>query len=99
MSAIIEEDGHNEPVKVLITMHEGMDAMDAIGPLEVFTSAQHNAKDPGEFTNAVSKPLLRPNTALLQNPRPSVSSSRPPKSTSSPPRAPLCAPTSTSTKP
>jgi len=46
MSAIIEEDGHHEPVKVLITMHEGMDAMDAIGPLEVFTWAQHDAKNP-----------------------------------------------------
>jgi len=46
MSAILEEDGYHEPVKVLITMHEGMDAMDAIGPLEVFTGAQHNKSDP-----------------------------------------------------
>lgn len=48
MSAIIEEDGYNEPVKVLITMHEGMDTMDAVGPLEVFSTALHNPKDPSE---------------------------------------------------
>lgn len=48
MSAIYEEpDSAAEPVKVLITLHEGMTAMDAIGPLEVFTRAQHNPKDPG----------------------------------------------------
>ncbi len=47
MSAIIEEDGSYEPVKVLITMHEGMDAMDFVGPLEVFSHAQHDVKNPG----------------------------------------------------
>jgi len=46
MSAIYEEpDGSMEPVKVLITLHEGMDAMDVIGPLEVFSSAQHDKKN------------------------------------------------------
>ena len=32
MSAIYEEsDGTTEPVKVLITLHDGMDTMDAVG--------------------------------------------------------------------
>lgn len=49
MSAIVEEpDGYHEPVKVLITMHEGMDAMDVIGPLEVFTWAQHDKNNQGK---------------------------------------------------
>lgn len=49
MSAIIEEDGSGyEPVKVLIAMHEGMDAMDVVGPLEVFSWAQHDMKTPGK---------------------------------------------------
>ena len=48
MSAIYEEpDSAHEPVKVLITLHEGMDAMDAVGPLEVFSWAQHDKKNPG----------------------------------------------------
>ncbi|KAK3111710.1 hypothetical protein LTR53_012758 [Teratosphaeriaceae sp. CCFEE 6253] len=47
MSAIIEEDGPGyEPVKVLIAMHEGMDAMDVIGPLEVLSFAQHDKENP-----------------------------------------------------
>ncbi|KAK4539370.1 hypothetical protein LTR36_011000 [Oleoguttula mirabilis] len=47
MSAITEEpEGQHEPIKVLITMHEGMDSMDAIGPLEVFGAAQHEKKNP-----------------------------------------------------
>jgi len=45
MSAIVEEDGHPEPVKVLITLHEDVDAMDVVGPLEVFSTAQHDKKD------------------------------------------------------
>lgn len=47
MSAIMEEDGHPEPVKVLIAMHEGMDAMDVVGPLEVLSTARHDKKDSG----------------------------------------------------
>ncbi len=50
MSAIYEEPGEgepNEPVKVLITLHEGMDAMDVVGPLEVFSWAQHDKQNPG----------------------------------------------------
>ncbi|KAK5164520.1 uncharacterized protein LTR77_009726 [Saxophila tyrrhenica] len=50
MSAIYEEPGDagvvNEPVKVLIALHEGMDAMDVVGPLEVFSWAMHQPKKP-----------------------------------------------------
>ncbi|KAK5137778.1 hypothetical protein LTR08_007350 [Meristemomyces frigidus] len=47
MSAIVEEpDGTWEPLKVLITMHEGMDTMDAVGPLEVFSAARHEKNNP-----------------------------------------------------
>ena len=46
MSAIVEEgDNVFEPVKVLIAMHEGMDTLDAMGPLEVFSWAQHDKSD------------------------------------------------------
>ena len=49
MSAIYEEpDAANEPVKVLITLHNGMDTLEVAGPLEVFSQAQHNAKDSGK---------------------------------------------------
>lgn len=48
MSAIYEEPGEAfEPVKVLITLHDGMDAMDVVGPLEALSWAQHDKKDPG----------------------------------------------------
>lgn len=48
MSAIYEgPEGSAEPVKVLITLHEGMDAMDVVGPLEVFSWARHDKKNPG----------------------------------------------------
>jgi transcriptional regulator GlxA family with amidase domain len=53
MSAIIEEDGSHEPLKVLITMHEGMNAMDVVGPLEVFSSAQHDPKNTGQSRQSV----------------------------------------------
>ena len=32
-------------IKVLFTLHAGMDALDFIGPLEVLTYAQHNISD------------------------------------------------------
>lgn len=51
MSAIVEE-GHDgtypEPVKVLVAMFEGMDMLDALGPLEVFSWAQHDKNNKGE---------------------------------------------------
>lgn len=47
MSAIEEEpSGPPEPVKVLITMHDKMDLLDFAGPLEAFSTAKHDPKDP-----------------------------------------------------
>lgn len=46
MSAVVDEpEGTAQPLKVLITMHQGLDAMDLSGPLEVFSWAQHDSKD------------------------------------------------------
>lgn len=54
MSAIYEgPESSAEPVKVLITLHEGMDAMDVVGPLEVFSWARHDKKNPGTPGNEV----------------------------------------------
>lgn len=48
MSAIYEEsDSTAESVKVLITLHDGMDAMDVVGPLEALSWARHDKKNPG----------------------------------------------------
>ncbi|KAL1302434.1 hypothetical protein AAFC00_002827 [Neodothiora populina] len=49
MSAIIPEDGEVafEPVKVLFALHQGLDALDFIGPLEVLSTARHDPKDSG----------------------------------------------------
>ncbi|KAK4947417.1 hypothetical protein LTR10_013785 [Elasticomyces elasticus] len=44
MSAIREET--NEPIQVLITMHDNMDLLDFAGPLEVLTHAQHDFNNP-----------------------------------------------------
>lgn len=52
MSAIIPEDGEQngafEPVKVLFALHQGLDALDFIGPLEILSHARHDPKDKGE---------------------------------------------------
>ena len=32
-------------IKVLFTLHAGMDALDFVGPLEVLTKAKHNIND------------------------------------------------------
>jgi hypothetical protein len=51
MSAIAEDgDGTMpEPVKVLFTLHPGLDALDFIGPLEVLSHARHDINDPGRL--------------------------------------------------
>lgn len=36
-------------IKVLFTLHAGMDALDFIGPLEVLSRAQHDVNDPSKF--------------------------------------------------
>jgi len=51
MSAIIPEDGEGvfEPVKVLFALHQGLDALDFIGPLEILSNARHDPKDKSKF--------------------------------------------------
>ena len=75
MSAIYEEpDGANEPVKVLITLHDGMDTLDVAGPLEVFSSALHDKKNPGMLADRAigdKQTLMK----TFQRARPSASSS------------------------
>nr|POE72785.1 protein dj-1 like [Quercus suber] len=47
MSAIHEDqDGPHDPLKVLITTHDGMDMMDLTGPMEVFSLAKHDKSQP-----------------------------------------------------
>lgn len=46
MSAIQDTDT-NEPIQVLMTMHDNMNLLDFAGPLEVLTRAQHNFSNPG----------------------------------------------------
>jgi len=45
MSAIHDTDS-NEPIQVLMTMHDNMNLLDFAGPLQVLTHAQHNFSDP-----------------------------------------------------
>ena len=52
MSAIVDDGSAPEPVKVLIALHEGMDTLDAMGPLEVFSQALHEKKNPGAFMSS-----------------------------------------------
>ncbi|KAK4916266.1 hypothetical protein LTR66_017032, partial [Elasticomyces elasticus] len=45
MSAIREEGAEAEPIRVLFTLHNNMNAIDFIGTLEVFSSALHNVNN------------------------------------------------------
>jgi len=45
MSAIQETEDSIEPIQVLFTMHNNMNALDFTGPLEVLTYAQYDIKD------------------------------------------------------
>lgn len=61
MSAIIDEAGENgtyEPIRVLISLHEHVDGMDVMGPLEVFALAQHIKGDKGKHPEAQRDRLL-----------------------------------------
>lgn len=52
MSAIVDEAGESgpfEPIRVLISLHDGVDGMDVMGPLEVFSIAQHDRQDQCEL--------------------------------------------------
>jgi transcriptional regulator GlxA family with amidase domain len=52
MSAIAEPREKNEPIQVLIALHNGFDMMDFAGPLEVFHYAAH---EPGNSATAAFK--------------------------------------------
>jgi hypothetical protein len=43
----------DEPIEVLFALHPKFDLMDLAGPLEVLTSALHDAQDPSELTRLV----------------------------------------------
>lgn len=56
MSAIIPEDGDVKPevAKVLVCLYPGFDTMDAVGPLEILSYAQHDPVDPSEYRPQLS---------------------------------------------
>jgi len=39
----------DEPIDVLVVLHPKFDLLDMAGPVEVFTTALHNFKDPCEY--------------------------------------------------
>jgi len=41
-------------IKVLITMHPGVDALDLVGPLEVLSQARHNINDDSMYIFMIS---------------------------------------------
>jgi transcriptional regulator GlxA family with amidase domain len=48
----------DEPIDVLFALHPKFNLLDFAGPLEVLTSALHDAQDPSEF--ATDSSLLQP---------------------------------------
>ena len=50
MSAIREEGADAEPIRVLFTLHNNMNALDFVGPLEVLSMALNNANDGGKLS-------------------------------------------------
>ena len=48
-------------ITVLFTLHEGMDALDFVGPLEVLSHAKHNINDDCKLMAEIS---MRPNTSI-----------------------------------
>ncbi len=55
-------------IKVLFALHAGMDAMDFVGPLEVLSSAKHNANDDGELSSSIFFNLLHDHLQLFNTP-------------------------------
>jgi hypothetical protein len=45
MSAIADESGPNETIKVLFTLFPGYDTLDVAGPLEILNNTLHDPKD------------------------------------------------------
>lgn len=74
MSAIQEEAGDfTEPIQVLFTMHNNMNALDFTGPLEVLNYAQHDIKDEGLHSSHLSSPEDRRRAILTINTSPTLS--------------------------
>jgi len=48
MSAIREEGAEQEPIRVLFTLHNNMNAIDFIGPLEVLSKAVFDTTNEGK---------------------------------------------------
>lgn len=48
MSAIETDDGPTRTIQVLFALHKGFNTLDFVGPLEVFSWARHDVKDPGK---------------------------------------------------
>ena len=48
MSAIREEGADAEPIRVLFTLHNNMNAIDFVGTLEVLAAALNDTKDAGK---------------------------------------------------
>lgn len=86
MSAIHETDV-NEPIQVLMTMHDNMNLLDFAGPLQVLTHAQHNFSDPGMSLGSVFLATQPQLTTHEQNPKPSTSPLSARQRTSSLPKA------------
>lgn len=57
MSAIREEGADAEPIRVLFTLHNNMNALDFVGPLEVLSMALNETSDEGQ--SAMSNFFLR----------------------------------------
>ena len=56
MSAVDSaNNGANPTIQVLITMHQGMDTLDFVGPLEVLHAAQHDIKDTCTYADDLSR--------------------------------------------
>jgi len=63
MSAIAETpDGPSPLIQVLFTLHPGFDTVDFAGPLDVFSWARHNIKDPGKSLLPSISPVPSPTT-------------------------------------
>lgn len=57
MSAIREEGADAEPIRVLFTLHNNMNAIDFVGTLEVLAAALNDTKDEGESVRRESQAI------------------------------------------
>lgn len=68
-SAVTDEP--HETISVLFTLHEGVDTLDFVGPLEALHKTRHNIKDPDseafDFTFASASPSVSKSTPVRQH--------------------------------